>query len=419
MNKIFRIDWITIIIYFLLVSAGIINIFSSTYDINGLSYVSLDNLAFKQFIFFIFSLISGILILVAPSKFFQRFSSLIYLFSIILLLGLFAFGNTVYGHKSWYTFFGISIQPTEIAKFATNLAVAKLLSEIQIDLKKIKSLAQVFMIVLIPIILTLFQPDFGSALIFLSFIFVLFREGLNPNFLLFLALSLILAFFALIKPFFYVSIFLTGFFGCFYFLSKKINKKVSIIPLIIVFVSSCIYVYSINYVYNDLLSQRHKDRIDIFLGKETDVMGVGYNLNQSIIAIGSGGVSGKGFLQGTQTKGRFVPRQHTDYIFSTIGEEWGFYGTSLIIILFTSLILRILFRAEQQKNVFGRSYSYGTASLIFIHFFINIGMSIGLVPTIGIPLPFISYGGSSMYTFTTLVFVYLNIDGNRLNETRL
>ena len=419
MNKIFRIDWITIIIYFLLVSAGIINIFSSTYDTNALSYISLDNLAFKQFIFFIFSLISGILILVAPSKFFQRFSSLIYLFSIILLLGLFAFGNTVYGHKSWYTFFGVSIQPTEIAKFATNLAVAKLLSEIQIDLKKIKSLAQVFMIILIPVILTLFQPDFGSALIFLSFIFVLFREGLNPNFLLFLALSLILAFFALIKPFFYVSIFLTGFFGCFYFLSKKINKKVSIIPLIIVFVSSCIYVYSINYVYNDLLSQRHKDRIDIFLGKETDVMGVGYNLNQSIIAIGSGGVSGKGFLQGTQTKGRFVPRQHTDYIFSTIGEEWGFYGTSLIIILFTSLILRILFRAEQQKNVFGRSYAYGTASLIFIHFFINIGMSIGLVPTIGIPLPFISYGGSSMYTFTTLVFVYLNIDGNRLNETRL
>ena len=419
MNKIFRIDWITIIIYFLLVSAGIINIFSSTYDTNALSYISLDNLAFKQFIFFIFSLISGILILVAPSKFFQRFSSLIYLFSIILLLGLFAFGNTVYGHKSWYTFFGFSIQPTEIAKFATNLAVAKLLSEIQIDLKKIKSLAQVFMIILIPVILTLFQPDFGSALIFLSFIFVLFREGLNPNFLLFLALSFILAFFALIKPFFYVSIFLTGFFGCFYFLSKKINKKVSIIPLIIVFVSSCIYVYSINYVYNDLLSQRHKDRIDIFLGKETDVMGVGYNLNQSIIAIGSGGVSGKGFLQGTQTKGRFVPRQHTDYIFSTIGEEWGFYGTSLIIILFTSLILRILFRAEQQKNVFGRSYAYGTASLIFIHFFINIGMSIGLVPTIGIPLPFISYGGSSMYTFTTLVFVYLNIDGNRLNETRL
>ena len=419
MNKIFRIDWITIIIYFLLVSAGIINIFSSTYDINGLSYVSLDNLAFKQFIFFIFSLISGILILVAPSKFFQRFSSLIYLFSIILLLGLFAFGNTVYGHKSWYTFFGVSIQPTEIAKFATNLAVAKLLSEIQIDLKKIKSLAQVFMIILIPVILTLIQPDFGSALIFLSFIFVLFREGLNPNFLLFIALSLILAFFALIKPFFYVSIFLTGFFGCFYFLSKKINKKVSIIPLIIVFVSSCIYVYSINYVYNDLLSQRHKDRIDIFLGKETDVMGVGYNLNQSIIAIGSGGVSGKGFLQGTQTKGRFVPRQHTDYIFSTIGEEWGFYGTSLIIILFTSLILRILFRAEQQKNIFGRSYAYGTASLIFFHFFINIGMSIGLVPTIGIPLPFISYGGSSMYTFTTLVFVYLNIDGNRLNETRL
>ena len=419
MNKTFRIDWITVIIYFLLVTTGISNIFSSTYDIDSFSYISADNLAFKQFLFFIFSLISGILILIAPSKFFLRFSSLIYLFSILLLLGLFVFGNTVYGHKSWYTFLGISIQPTEIAKFATNLSVAKLLSEIEIDLKKTRSLIQVFLIISIPVILTLIQPDFGSALIFLSFIFVLFREGLNPNFLLFLALFLILAFFALIKPFFYVSVFLTGIFGCFYFLSKKINKKVSIIPLIIVFISSCIYVYSINYIYTDLLSQRHKDRIDIFLGKETDVMGIGYNLNQSIIAIGSGGLSGKGFLQGTQTKGKFVPRQHTDYIFSTIGEEWGFFGTSIIIILFTSLILRILFRAEQQKNIFGRSYAYGTASLIFIHFFINIGMSIGLVPTIGIPLPFISYGGSSMYTFTTLVFVYLNIDANRLNETRI
>jgi len=419
MNKTFRIDWITVIIYFLLVTTGISNIFSSTYDIDSFSYISADNLAFKQFLFFIFSLISGILILIAPSKFFLRFSSLIYLFSILLLLGLFVFGNTVYGHKSWYTFLGISIQPTEIAKFATNLSVAKLLSEIEIDLKKTRSLIQVFLIISIPVILTLIQPDFGSALIFLSFIFVLFREGLNPNFLLFLALFLILAFFALIKPFFYVSVFLTGIFGCFYFLSKKINKKVSIIPLIIVFISSCIYVYSINYIYTDLLSQRHKDRIDIFLGKETDVMGIGYNLNQSIIAIGSGGLSGKGFLQGTQTKGKFVPRQHTDYIFSTIGEEWGFYGTSIIIILYTSLILRILFRAEQQKNIFGRSYAYGTASLIFMHFFINIGMSIGLVPTIGIPLPFISYGGSSMYTFTILVFVYLNIDANRLNETRI
>lgn len=419
MNKTFRIDWITVIIYFLLVTTGISNIFSSTYDIDSFSYISADNLAFKQFLFFIFSLISGILILIAPSKFFLRFSSLIYLFSILLLLGLFVFGNTVYGHKSWYTFLGISIQPTEIAKFATNLSVAKLLSEIEIDLKKTRSLIQVFLIISIPVILTLIQPDFGSALIFLSFIFVLFREGLNPNFLLFLALFLILAFFALIKPFFYVSVFLTGIFGCFYFLSKKINKKVSIIPLIIVFISSCIYVYSINYIYTDLLSQRHKDRIDIFLGKETDVMGIGYNLNQSIIAIGSGGLSGKGFLQGTQTKGKFVPRQHTDYIFSTIGEEWGFFGTSIIIILYTSLILRILFRAEQQKNIFGRSYAYGTASLIFMHFFINIGMSIGLVPTIGIPLPFISYGGSSMYTFTILVFVYLNIDANRLNESRI
>ena len=177
MNKTFRIDWLTVVIYFLLVFTGILNIFSATYSSEGFSYFNYDNLAFKQCVFFIFSLVSGVLILIAPSKFFQRFSSLIYLFSLLLLIGLFAFGNTVYGHKSWYTFFGISIQPTEIAKFATNLAVAKLLSEIQIDLRKIKSLIQVFLIILIPVILTLLQPDFGSALIFLSFIFVLFREG--------------------------------------------------------------------------------------------------------------------------------------------------------------------------------------------------------------------------------------------------
>ncbi len=419
MNRTLRIDWITIVIYFLLVSTGILNIYSSTYSNERINSFDLNSLAFKQFLFFTFSLISGIFILFAPSKFFQKFSSLIYLLSIFLLIGLFAFGDTVYGHKSWYTLFGLSIQPTEIAKLSTNLAIAKLLSEIEIDLKKIKSLIQVFLVILIPVLLTLLQPDFGSALIFLSFTFVLFREGLNPNFLLFLGLSMILALFALIKPFFYISVFLTGFFGCFYFLSKKINKKVSSIPIIIVFILSCVYVFSINHIYEDLLSQRHRDRIDIFLGKETDIMGIGYNLNQSIIAIGSGGISGKGFLQGTQTKGKFVPRQHTDYIFSTIGEEWGFYGTSIIIILFATLILRILFRAELQKNIFGRSYAYGAASLIFMHFFINVGMSIGLVPTIGIPLPFISYGGSSMYTFTILIFIYLNIDANRLNETRI
>ena len=246
MIKKFRLDWITVLIYFLLVTIGILSIFSSTYDVENPGYLNPDSLAFKQFMFFLFSLTSGILILIAPSKFFQRFSSLIYLFSILLLIGLFIFGKVVYGHKSWYSIFGISIQPTEVAKFATNLAVAKLLSEFQIDLKKIKSLTQVFLIILIPVILTVMQPDFGSALIFLSFIFVLYREGLNPNFLLFLGLSLFLAFFTLIKPVFFVSVFLTGVFGCFYFLSKKINKRISIMPLLIVFISSCIYIYSIN-----------------------------------------------------------------------------------------------------------------------------------------------------------------------------
>lgn len=215
-------------------------------------------------------------------------------------------------------------------------------------------------------------------------------------------------------PFVYVSIIFVII--SLYFFSKKVNKKTAFLPYLMFILLSCGYVYSVDYIFNEIFEQRHRDRFNIVLGKEVDTQGIGYNLNQSKIAIGSGGWEGKGFLQGTQTKGGFVPEQHTDYIFSTIGEEWGFLGSASVVLLFSLLILRILSRAEAQKNKFARIYAYSVASIIFVHFFVNIGMSIGLVPTIGIPLPFISYGGSSLMAFTILIFIYLNLDANRMNE---
>jgi rod shape determining protein RodA len=416
MNRSLRPDWITIVIYLALVCFGITNIYSSTFDENQPELFNLSRSIGKQLVFFGVSIASAIFILAAPSKVFERFSSIIYLATILLLIGLYPFGNTISGARSWYAFGGVSLQPAEFAKVAVALAIAKLISEIQIDLRKFNSLLQVVLVIALPMGLILLQPDAGSALVFGSFIFVLFREGLKPVYLLLIAAMLFFFVLTLVAPlpFVYVSI-LTVVISL-YFFSKKVNKKSVIYPYLIAIFISIGYVYSVDYIFNDIFEQRHRDRINIVLGKEVDTQGIGYNLNQSKIAIGSGGWEGKGFLQGTQTKGGFVPEQHTDYIFSTIGEEWGFKGTAAVVLLFSFLILRILSRAEVQKNNFSRIYAYSVASILFVHFLINIGMSIGLVPTIGIPLPFISYGGSSLLAFTVLIAIYLNLDANRLNE---
>lgn len=416
MNRSLRLDWITIVIYLALVCFGITNIYSSTFDENQPELFNLSRSIGKQLVFFGVSIASAIFILAAPSKVFERFSSIIYLATILLLIGLYPFGNTISGARSWYAFGGVSLQPAEFAKVAVALAIAKLISEIQIDLRKFNSLLQVVLVIALPMGLILLQPDAGSALVFGSFIFVLFREGLKPVYLLLIAAMLFFFILTLVAPlpFVYVSI-LTVVISL-YFFSKKVNKKSVIYPYLLAIFISIGYVYSVDYIFNDIFEQRHRDRINIVLGKEVDTQGIGYNLNQSKIAIGSGGWEGKGFLQGTQTKGGFVPEQHTDYIFSTIGEEWGFKGTAAVVLLFSFLILRILSRAEAQKNNFSRIYAYSVASILFVHFLINIGMSIGLVPTIGIPLPLISYGGSSLLAFTVLIAIYLNLDANRLNE---
>ena len=416
MNRTFKIDWLVLLIYLLLVSFGITNIYSSTFDANQPELFNLSRSIGKQMIFFIVSLATGIFVLAAPVKIFERFASVIYLGIILLLVGLYPFGNTISGARSWYNFGGIGLQPAEFAKVAVALAVAKLLSEIQIDIRRFSSLLQILLIIALPMGLILIQPDAGSALVFGAFIFVLFREGLPTPYILVTAGMIFFFILTLIAPlpFVYVSIIFVII--SLYFFSKKVNKKVAFLPYLMFILLSSGYVYSVDYIFNEIFEQRHRDRFNIVLGKEVDTQGIGYNLNQSKIAIGSGGWEGKGFLQGTQTKGGFVPEQHTDYIFSTIGEEWGFLGSASVVLLFSLLILRILSRAETQKNKFARIYAYSVASIIFVHFFVNIGMSIGLVPTIGIPLPFISYGGSSLMAFTILIFIYLNLDANRMNE---
>jgi len=369
MNKIFKIDWLVLLIYLLLVSFGITNIYSSTFDVNQPELFNLSRSIGKQMIFLIVSLVAGIFILSAPAKIFERFSSVIYLVIIILLIGLYPFGSTISGARSWYNFGGISLQPAEFAKVAVALATAKLLSEIQIDIRQFRSLIQILLIIGLPMALILIQPDAGSALVFGAFIFVLFREGLPTPYILVISGMVLFFILTLIAPlpFVYVSIIFVII--SLYFFSKKVNKKVTFLPYLISILTSCGYVYSMDYIFNEIFEQRHRDRFNVVLGKEIDTQGIGYNLNQSKIAIGSGGWDGKGFLQGTQTKGVFVPEQHTDYIFSTIGEEWGFLGSGSVVLLFSILILRILSRAEAQKNKFARIYAYSVASIIFVHFF--------------------------------------------------
>ena len=419
MNKlsILKYDLDSIALYIGLVSFGIINIYSSSFNGSSTSLFDLSSIVGKQVIFFFLSLVVFIFILFIRNKFFDNSASIVYFLSIILLLGLFVFGVERGGARSWYAFGPISFQPSELAKFGTALFLSKFLSIIQTDLKRNRDILIVLIIILVPLILTTIQPDPGSALIFLAFIFPVIREGLNLNYFYFglyiistLLLTLIFNF--LVSIAILTIIFLTY---LIYLRNKKI--KVSFLKYMFSFFILISISFSTNYLFENLLEQRHRDRINLVLGKEIDTSGIGYNINQSKIALSNGGFFGTGFLEGTQTKGNFVPRQHTDFIFSTIGEEWGFIGTLSTIVIFSFLIIRIITRADKQPNHFRRIYSYCFASLIFFHFFLNVGMSIGLIPSIGIPLPFISYGGSSLLIFSLMFFVYLNFDSSRLKES--
>ena len=414
-NIFFRLDWLSIFIFLLLVSFGILSIYSTTFSEIQMSIFNWSTPAGKQFLVLMFCLFLLPLILLVNSNIFEHLSSIFYALSLLTLLGLFVFGKKINGALSWYLIGGFSFQPSEFAKITTAILVSKTLSSIQIDLNKISDLIKIIISIGVPVVLIFLQPDAGSGIVFFGLIFVLLREGLDIKVLY---LILLLAFLFILSLLFNpiglciaILIFILLAYRLIVRTYPKTNKK----PFILVFVISSLFIFSVDFIFNSVFEQRHRDRFNIVLGLETDSKGIGYNINQSKIAIGSGGLLGKGFLNGTQTKGGFVPEQHSDYIFSTIGEEWGFLGSFTLIILYTALILRIIFRAEKQTHPFPRIFSYSFASMLFVHFFINIGMTLGLVPTVGIPLPFISYGGTNLLAFSIMLFIYLNLDSNRLN----
>ena len=417
-----RIDWLTVFIYFLLVIIGWVNIYSTTLVEENASIFDFGELYGKQIFFIGISMTAALVVIALEANFYERFASLLYIVSMISLLGLFVFGTTIAGATSWYNLGFFNLQPSEFAKIAAALALAKYLSDIQTDIKKPKHQLYAFLIIMVPALLIVPQPDPGSALVFFALIFVLFREGLPLYYLGIAFLALLIFITTLMFGTIWVGIGLALLIAVF-FLVKKASFRVPAMPLIIVFIVALLFSLSVNFVFNNVFEQRHRDRFSLWLRLEKDPdkletirKTIGYNTYQSEKAIESGGFFGKGFLEGTRTKGDFVPEQHTDYIFSTVGEEWGFLGTTTVVLLFTFLLLRLVHLAERQKNDFSRMYGYGVISILLIHYFINIGMVIGVLPTVGIPLPFFSYGGSGLLGFTILLFIFLKLDANRLNE---
>lgn len=419
-NRNLKFDWISIILFVLLVGFGWLNILSASLSGEITSYFDMSQPYGKQLVFIVFTFGLIILIFSLEAKFYERFASIIYLVSILSLIGLFIFGKTVSGATSWYALGGFTIQPSEFAKVATVLAVAKYISDLQTNIKNIKDQLKTVLIISIPAILILLQNDAGSTIVYASFFFVFYREGIPQIYLLIGLALLILGVSSLKFLALPTSIVVTVLIFIHHFFIKK--KKRSILNPIFIALACAMISFGVQFFYTTILQPHQQDRISLWLRLEKDPVKLEqmkktilYNLNESEKAISSGGVTGKGFLEGTRTIGKFVPEQHTDYIFSTVGEEWGFLGSTFVVVLFVLLILRILYLAELQKSQFSRVYGYGVASILFFHFMINIGMVMGLIPTIGIPLPFFSYGGSGLWGFTLLLFIFIKLDSNRIN----
>ncbi len=463
-----NIDWFTIVLYLILVFLGWINIYSSVYDIEHQSIFDISQRYGKQLIWIGAALMLAFIILILETNFYVFFSYFIYIAVIGLLILVLLVGTEINGAKSWFAIGGFRIQPAEFGKFATALALAKYMSSFGFRLKRFKSLVIMAVIIFLPAALILLQNDTGSALVYFSFVLVLYREGLSGVVLFFGILVAVLFILSLVLPamllytllaggtlivflilnpatkqFFSVAVILAASFillyGINYFMQAafpveqvlaasslagglivllySLRKKLKNYALIaLIFMGSVAFSISVDYAFNNLLEPYHQSRINELLGIESDPQGAGYNVNQSKIAIGSGGVWGKGFLNGTQTKFNFVPEQSTDFIFCTVGEEWGFAGTILVVVLFMVFLSRLVLLAERQRSGFSRIYGYAVVAVLFFHFMVNIGMTIGIMPVIGIPLPFFSYGGSSLWAFTTLLFIFIRLDASRLDH---
>ena len=468
-NLLANIDWVSILLYLLLVLIGWINIYAAVYDENHSSILDISQKYGKQLIWIGAAFVLAFLVLLTDSKFFTTFSMVIYGIMIFLLIAVLFFGTETKGARSWFEVGDFRIQPAEFAKFATNLAIAYVMSRHNFKVMRFSSLLTIGLILALPAGLIILQNDTGSALVYSSFILVLFREGLHGSILLlcFVAAAIfimallyspftvllviiggtLIAFYYYrhdIRELFQIILFIGCGFGLFVLIKWMFNLSISdyYMLLIVYVITSITAIYpiykrkmknmitllliswlcvgaapSVNYAF-DHLQPHQQDRINELLGIRVDPKGTGYNVTQSKIAIGSGGLLGKGFLQGTQTKLNFVPEQSTDFIFCTVGEEWGFVGSTFIIVLLAVFILRIIKLAERQRSSFSRIYGYGVASILFFHVAVNIGMTIGMAPVIGIPLPFFSYGGSSLWSFTILIFIFLRLDANRLQVFR-
>ena len=449
----------------ILVLLGWINIYAAVYDEKHNSILDLSQRYGKQLIWVGCAFVLAFLIYLIDTNFFSFFTWPVYGIMLVFLISVLIFGKETNGQRAWFEIGSFRLQPSEFMKFATNLALAKFLSSYNFKIKSLRNILIIGVIIFLPCGLILLQNDTGSALVYLAFVFLLYREGLTP-YVLFFALITIILFLAamlvdkiliaqvllIVAPVIFfllnprlkyvgigIGIFL-GFLGILYginaFLDYKYSlyyvlfaalilstvlililinkKKIAHASIILIFlIGSLSFTYTVNYIFNNVMEPHQQERINELLGITSDPLGAGYNVNQSKIAIGSGGLTGKGFLQGTQTKYNFVPEQSTDFIFCTVGEEQGFIGTLTILTLFTILLLRLIFLAERQRSVFSRIYGYGVVSILFFHIVVNIGMTIGLAPVIGIPLPFFSYGGSSLWSFTILLFIFIRLDSNR------
>ncbi len=408
----FNVDWVTILIYIALCAIGFLNIFSAKFDPDKSEAFSFAAEYGKQLIFIITGLVLGLAILLFDAKFFSVFAPIIYGVTIILLIAVLVVGQSVGGNQAWIAIGSFKLQPSEFAKFGTALLLARYISTFNIKLNTLKPVLIAGAIIVIPMGLIILQPDAGSMLVFLSFMFPLYREGLPGNFLLlFWGMVVLFVLNLFLSPLVLIACIVA--IGALFIYGNR-KKQQKIIRIGIITFLAIGYLFVAKFVFSNVLQPHQQTRIQLILGLKTDKKGAGYNVIQSQIAIGAGQFTGRGFLQGTQTKYRYVPAQSTDFIFSTIGEEWGFLGCAVVIGLFLFLLLRIINMAERQRSVFSRVYGYCIACIIFFHVFINIGMAIGIMPVIGIPLPFISYGGSSLWSFTVLLFIFLKLDSNRM-----
>lgn len=458
-------DWLSVILYFMLVVFGWMNIYSVNYvEADGFVF-SIRNRYTMQLIWIMVSIVLAIIIFLIDSRFYSFVAYPAYIFSIFLLLIVLVIGQEVNGAKSWFTLGPIKVQPSEFAKLATIMVVAKYLSGYNIKTNSLKNILVSLLFVVAPLGLILLQPDFGSTLVYGAMLIILYREGL-PGWILLLvlimagifigyfvlselvlliviALLAYVAFYIINKSFknFILALLILGFFegvafGLQYFkilslsnyliffgglaaavavslifaISKKIKGAFVVILFLFTFIG---YIYSIDFVFEKIMQPHHRDRVYVMLGQKSDPWGYEYNVNQSKIAIGSGGFAGRGFLQGPQTKLKYVPEQSTDFIFCTVGEEWGFLGSLAFIAVFIGLLIRLIIVSERQRSRFSRIFGYGVVTILFFHFAVNIAMTIAIFPVIGIPLPFMSYGGSSLMTFTMMVFILLRLDSTR------